>query len=235
MHLFLKIRIKYYLCLNKKKIMKKLIIFDLDGTLLDTIADLANATNQALAYYGYPTHPIDSFRIFVGNGINKLFERALPENERTTENILRIRNRFLPFYNEHNADFSQPYKGIETLLADLQAKGIQLGIASNKYQAATEKLVKHYFPNTSFIEVLGQREGIPTKPNPFILSEILKKAGVQAKEALYVGDSDVDMQTGKNAGIESIGVTWGFRPRKELEDMAPLGIIDEPIELLNFI
>ena len=215
--------------------MKKLVIFDLDGTLLDTIADLAMATNQALAHYGYPTHPTESFRFFVGNGINKLFERALPKNERSMENVLRIRSCFLPFYNEHNADLSRPYEGVEKLLETLQSKGIQIGVASNKYQTATEKLVKHYFPQIRFVEVLGQRENVPTKPNPSIVHDILNKAGVRPEEALYVGDSDVDMQTGHNAGVDAIGVAWGFRPRKELEDMNPLGIIDKADELLNFI
>ena len=215
--------------------MKRLVIFDLDGTLLDTIADLATATNRALIHFGYSAHPTESYRYFVGNGINKLFERALPEEERTEENILRIRSEFLPYYNEHNADLSCPYPGIVDLLNRLQVKGIQLGVASNKYQSATEKLVKHYFPNITFTEVLGQREGIPTKPHPSILTDIIQKAGVKPEETLYVGDSDVDMQTGHNAGVDTIGVTWGFRPRKELEDMKPSGVIDKAEDLLDFI
>ena len=215
--------------------MKKLVIFDLDGTLLDTIADLATATNRALVHFGYPAHPTESYRYFVGNGINKLFERALPEEERTQENILNIRSEFLPYYNEHNADLSCPYPGIVELLNTLQDKGIQLGVASNKYQSATEKLVKHYFPNIAFIEVLGQREGVQTKPHPSILTDIMQKAGASPEETLYVGDSDVDMQTGMNAGVDAVGVTWGFRPRKELEDMSPRGVIDQAEDLLKFI
>ena len=215
--------------------MKKLVIFDLDGTLLNTIADLAEATNQALAYYGYPTHPLDSYRYFIGNGINKLFERALPESERTTENILRIRSRFLPFYDVHNADLSRPYEGIEALLEELQSRGILLGVASNKYQAATEKLIRHYFPKIQFAEVLGQREGIAVKPDPTIVFDILKKTTVEKEEVLYVGDSGVDMQTATNAGVDAIGVTWGFRPRTELEALHPKGVIEHAEELLKFI
>lgn len=235
MYEYTDIKIKHYLCKQVTITMKKLVIFDLDGTLLNTIADLAIATNQALAHYGYPTHSTESFRTFIGNGINKLFERALPEEERTQENILRIRSRFLPFYNEHNADMSSPYEGIKELLTELQTRGIQLGVASNKYQSATEKLIRHYFPNISFVEVLGQREGVPVKPDPTIVFDILKKANVTQEEVLYVGDSGVDMQTAIHAGVDAIGVTWGFRPRTELEAFAPKGIIDKAEELLKFL
>ena len=153
--------------------MKKLVIFDLDGTLLNTIADLAAATNQALQYYGYPIHDTDAYRFFVGNGINKLFERALPENERSEENILKIRSQFVPYYDKHNADFSRPYPGIAALLLALQNDGRKIAVASNKYQAATRKLIAHYFPEINFVEVLGQREGIPAKPDPSIVNDII--------------------------------------------------------------
>lgn len=138
--------------------MKKLIIFDLDGTLLDTIADLATATNQALTLFGYPCHETDAYRFFVGNGINKLFERALPEDARSEENIQKIRSEFIPFYNLHNADLSHPYPGIPALLKTLQEKGLKIAVASNKYQEATRKLIHQFFPEIDFTEVLGQRE-----------------------------------------------------------------------------
>ena len=215
--------------------MKRLVIFDLDGTLLNTIADLATSTNQALQHYGYPTHPIEAYRFFVGNGINKLFERALPENERNEENVLRIRSFFLPYYNEHNTDFSEPYPGIPELLLSLHEQGISLAVASNKYQQATEKLIAHYFPNLPFIKVLGQREGIPVKPDPTIVYDILKDSSFAPEEVLYVGDSGVDMQTAINAHVDGIGVSWGFRPRTELDPFQPLAIIDEANELLRFI
>ena len=170
--------------------MKKLVIFDLDGTLLNTIADLAAATNQALQYYGYPTHETEAYRFFVGNGINKLFERALPEGERTEENVLKIRSQFIPYYDEHNADLSRPYPGISELLKTLQQQGIMIAVASNKYQAATRKLIAHYFPEINFVEVLGQREGIPAKPDPSIVNEIMTKAGVKQEDILYVGDAN---------------------------------------------
>ena len=215
--------------------MKKLVIFDLDGTLLDTIADLAESANYALKQLDYPTHPVDAIRTFVGNGINKLLERALPAHEQTEENVMRMRSHFVPYYDVHNADLSNPYPGIVSLLEDLQAKGIQIAVASNKYQEATVKLVKQYFPNIDFIEILGQREGINVKPDPTIVFDILQKADVSKEDILYVGDSGVDMQTAINAGVDAVGVTWGFRPRAELESFQPMGLIDKAEELLGFI
>ena len=215
--------------------MKKLVIFDLDGTLLDTIADLAESANYALKQLGYPTHDVETIRTFVGNGINKLLERALPSHEQTEENVIRMRSHFVPYYDVHNADLSNPYPGIVSLLEDLQAKGIQIAVASNKYQEATVKLVKQYFPDIDFIEILGQREGINVKPDPTIVFDILQKADVSKEDILYVGDSGVDMQTAINAGVDAIGVTWGFRPRAELENFQPMGLIDKAEELLEFI
>ena len=215
--------------------MKKLVIFDLDGTLLDTIADLAESTNHALKQLGYPTHDVETIRTFVGNGINKLLERALPAHEQTEENVMRMRSYFVPYYDAHNADLSSPYPGIVSLLEDLQAKGIMLAVASNKYQEATVKLVKHYFPMIDFVEILGQREGVNVKPDPSIVFDILKKTNVSPEETLYVGDSGVDMQTAINAGVDAVGVAWGFRPRAELESFQPMGLIDKAEELLGFI
>ena len=215
--------------------MKKLVIFDLDGTLLDTIADLAESANHALKQLGYPTRDVEKIRTFVGNGVNKLLFRALPDEEKSEENMMRMRTHFVPYYDAHNADLSAPYPGIVALLEELQAKGLMIAVASNKYQEATVKLVKHYFPMIDFVEILGQREGINVKPDPTIVFDILKKAGVSKEETLYVGDSGVDMQTAINAGVDAIGVTWGFRPRTELEDFHPMGLIDQAEELLGFV
>lgn len=206
--------------------MKKLVIFDLDGTLLNTIADLAHSTNYALKQLGYPTHEIEKYNFMVGNGINKLFERALPEGEKTEENVLRVRKEFVPYYDLHNADDSRPYLGIPELLDHLQASGIQIAVASNKYQAATQKLVDHYFPEIRFTAVFGQREGVNVKPDPTIVYDILNLSRVEKGAVLYVGDSGVDMQTAANAGVTACGVTWGFRPRTELEDFNPSFIVD---------
>lgn len=215
--------------------MKKLAIFDLDGTLLNTIADLANSTNHALATLGYPTHAPEAYPLMVGNGINKLFERALPEGEKTEENVLRVRQAFVPHYDRHNADDSRPYPGIPELLESLQAAGMKLAVASNKYQAATEKLIAHYFPGIRFVAVFGQREGVKVKPDPVIVYDILKIAEVKQEDVLYIGDSGVDMQTAINAGVTSCGVTWGFRPRAELEQFHPDYIVDNTEEILSII
>lgn len=215
--------------------MKKLVIFDLDGTLLDTIADLAQSTNYALEQNGFPVHPTEAYRFFVGNGINKLFERALPEGEKTEENVRRIREVFLPYYDRHNTDCSRPYPGIPEVLEELQRKGISVAVASNKYQAATRKLIAWYFPEISFAEVLGQREGVPAKPDPAIVQDILRSTGTAPEDTLYVGDSGVDMQTAFNSGVTACGVTWGFRPRTELEKFEPAYIVEDAESLLQVI
>ena len=215
--------------------MKKLIIFDLDGTLINTIADLGACTNYALEKLGYPTHDIESYKFRVGNGINNLFRRSLPEGEKTDENVLRVRREFIPYYNAHNTDLSRPYPGMVELLEALQTEGILLAVASNKYQEATTKIIGELYPSIRFSAVLGQREGINIKPDPQIVFDILQATGVDKAGVLYVGDSGVDMQTGLNAGVETCGVTWGFRPRTELEPFHPQHIVDSGEELRQII
>lgn len=215
--------------------MKRLVIFDLDGTLLNTIADLSAATNYALQTCGFPVHDIDSYRYFVGNGITKLIERSLPEANRSKADIEKIRSLFISYYNEHNVDLSVPYPGIEHLLGKLQAEHVLLAVASNKYQEATSKLVKHYFPGIAFASVLGQRDGVPTKPDPRIVNEIIGTCNLTRKDTVYVGDSNVDMQTGKNAQVTTIGVSWGFRSCVELQAYHPDCIADKPCDILNFL
>ncbi len=215
--------------------MKKLIIFDLDGTLINTIADLGACTNYALEKLGYPTHDIESYKFRVGNGINNLFRRSLPDGEKTDENVLRVRREFIPYYNAHNTDLSRPYPGMVELLEALQTEGILLAVASNKYQEATTKIIGELYPSIRFSAVLGQREGINIKPDPQIVFDILQATGVDKADVLYVGDSGVDMQTGLNAGVETCGVTWGFRPRTELEPFHPQHIVDSVEELRQII
>ena len=214
---------------------KQLVIFDLDGTLLNTVADLANATNQALEQCGYPTHPVEAYYKFVGNGINKLFARALPLEASNEENVLRIRSLFVPYYNQHNADCSCPYPGIMDLLRKLQSGGVQIAVASNKYHEATVKLVRHFFPEIRFSAILGQREDVPIKPAPDIVYDILHETGVEKEQTLYVGDSGVDMQTARNAGVESVGVTWGFRSEDELRENEATHIVSKVEEILHFV
>ena len=211
--------------------IRLIIIFDLDGTLLNTIDDLGYACNYALAKTGYPTHPIESYPAKVGNGINNLIRRALPEAERTEANILRVREYFVPYYNEHNCDYTRPYKGMPELLAKLKAEGHLLAVASNKYQAATEKIVTHFFPGV-FDAILGEREGIERKPNPQIVFDILSMFNAQ-HSTLYLGDSLVDYETAKNAGVPFVACSWGFVAREILVQAGIEHIIDKPEDLIT--
>lgn len=212
--------------------MKKLFIFDLDGTLLDTVADLGNSCNHVFAEAGYPTHPIDAYYKFVGNGIAKLIERALPAEAATAENIERLLPPFRAYYNRHMADDTKPYRGVCELLADIQAKGALPAVASNKYQTATEGLVKKYFPDINFAAVFGQRDNVPVKPDPAIVNDIMQAATiVDAADVIYIGDSLVDLNTAKNSNVEFVAVSWGFCPREALVENNPAHIADNIEEL----
>lgn len=209
----------------------QLVIFDLDGTLLNSIGDLAASTNYALKNNGYPQHELPEYRYFVGNGITKLIERALPEDARDEKTVMRLRGEFVTYYQVHKTDLTHPYEGIPELLKKLHAAGIKLAVASNKYQQGTEELIAHFFGDELFSVVLGQRENVPTKPDPTIIHEILSQTGVSAENTLYVGDSGVDMQTAKNGSLTSIGVSWGFRSREELKENQASHIVDQPDEI----
>ncbi len=209
-----------------------IIIFDLDGTLLNTIDDLGYACNYALEQTGYPTHPIEAYPRMVGNGINNLIRRALPQTEQTEENILRVRAHFVPYYNAHNCDYTHPYEGIPELLQALKAQGHYLAVASNKYQDATEKIVRHFFPGI-FDVVLGEREGVERKPNPQIVYDITSKLSSLNSKLLYIGDSLVDRDTAQNAKVPFVACSWGFVPREQLVDAGIERIVDHPSEILD--
>ena len=219
-----------------------IIIFDLDGTLLNTIDDLGYACNYALDKTGYPTFPIEAYPAKVGNGINNLIRRALPETERTEENIQKVRAYFVPYYNEHNCDYTRPYEVIEAVLKTLKAQGHLLAVASNKYQAATEKIVEHFFPGV-FDVILGEREGVERKPNPQIVFDILDRlrltedrpASPDRVQTLYIGDSLVDYETAKNANVPFVACSWGFVAREKLVEAGVAHIIDKPEEILSVI
>ncbi len=211
--------------------MKRLVIFDLDGTLLNTIADLGTACNQALQQLGYLQHPIEHYPRLVGNGVNKLIERALPVGEQTETNVQRMRSVFIPYYNEHNCVYTCPYEGIPAVLEALKAQGMLLAVASNKYHAATEKIVQHYFP-TTFDMVLGERTGVPRKPHPQIVEDIRAALGVETAEILYVGDSDVDIRTAQAAGVSHVACTWGFCAEDTLRHEQPEHIAHQPLDIL---
>ncbi|MBQ7041682.1 MAG: HAD family hydrolase [Muribaculaceae bacterium] len=215
--------------------MKKLVIFDLDGTLLNTIQDLGVAANYALELCGYPVHEISAYPFFVGNGITRLLERVLPEGARSVENVSRLREYFMDYYEEHKADYTTVYDGVRELLVALSERGIKLAVASNKYHKAVVELIKIYFPGVNWVAVEGQKEGYPVKPDPSIVFDILIKSPTPKSEVLYVGDSGVDMVTARRAGIESVGVSWGFRPLKELREYLADNIATHPLEILSIV
>lgn len=212
--------------------MIKLVIFDLDGTLLNTVDDLAAACNHALKQCGCPERKRDEYFTLVGRGISNLFRGALPEGLKSEEMVEKMRSFFLPYYSEHGCDLTRPYDGITEMLDQLSEKGIGLAVASNKYQAGTEALVSRFFGNYNFICILGQREGKPIKPDPGIIHEAMSCIpGISADEVVYCGDSDVDMITGNNAGVKTIGVSWGFRSREELLMYNPWILAESPEEI----
>ena len=213
--------------------MKKLVIFDLDGTLLNTIRDLGTATNYALEVCGYPVHDLESYPYFVGNGVSRLLERVLPEDTRTPANVERLRIKFMDYYGKHNTDSTEPYAGIPELLETLQKLGVNVAVASNKYQSAVDKLIYHYFGGIRWSDVEGQRDEVPVKPDPSIVFSILNECPTPKAQVLYVGDSGVDMQTATRAAVTSVGVTWGFRTEQELRENHADHIAHAPERVLH--
>jgi len=195
--------------------MLKAAIFDLDGTLLNTLDDLTDAANHVCAQNGWPTFTSGEIRHMVGNGIPKLVERFTPEGERTPEGMAESVHRFMEYYDAHKMDKTAPYPGMLEALAALRKAGVKLAVFSNKADDFCPALVRHYFGDV-FDAVRGKREGIPAKPDPTGVFALLSELGVSAAETVYVGDSDVDVLTGHNAGLRVCGVTWGFRDRAEL-------------------
>ena len=215
--------------------MTRLMIFDLDGTLLDSLADLAASANHALRVHGFAGHPPWAYRYFAGNGVVKLLERALPEACRDRETLMRVFQEFTRYYGQHRADLTAPYPGIPRLLQELKEEGIMLAVASNKYHTAARAMTRLYFGETLFDFVHGHEEGTPPKPHQAIVQEILQEAGVTPDDAFHVGDSDVDMLTARNAGTRSIGVTWGFRTRDELLENGATFIADVPRDIFSIV
>lgn len=215
--------------------MKQYVIFDLDGTLLDTIADLADATNYALEQLGYTTHPITAYNYMVGNGVTKLLERALPEDMRTTRMVEAMRCHFLEYYDVHCTDRTTIYPGISDLLDELAARGIATAVTSNKYQRAVTHLISHFFGQLPWAAILGHQENVPVKPDPSIVFMALNAHPTPKDNVLYVGDSAVDMETAQRAGVESVGVSWGFRTRSELSGAGADHVVDSPDDILSLL
>ena len=213
--------------------MYKTYIFDLDGTLLDTLTDLAASCNYALRTHGMPEHTIGDVRRFVGNGVRKLMKRAVPDGE-VNPDFEATFATFREHYMQHSLDTTKPYPGIEDVLTELKARGCRLAVVSNKMMAATVELCKHFFPDT--IEVAigeNEAEGIRKKPAPDTVFAALKQLGVSGDNAVYVGDSDVDLATARNSNLSCISVLWGFRDRDFLLDHGATTLITSPKELLG--
>ncbi len=197
--------------------MNKLVIFDLDGTLLNTIADLAEGVNHTLADLGLPQHTIDEYTLMVGNGMRKLVMRALPQDKAADDAFVdSTLSAFLSYYADHIDVYTKPYPGIPELINALSTRGFKLAVASNKIQAGAEKLIEKFFPGIPFTAVMGNSPLYPLKPDAAVVEYIMQKAGTDRAHTVMVGDSGTDIQTARNAGIPIIAVSWGFRPRNEL-------------------
>lgn len=205
-------------------------VFDLDGTLLETLKDLAASTNFALRQYDMPEHSIEDVRMFVGNGVKKLMERAIP-NGLDNPKFEEVYAIFRQHYLNHNLDTTKPYDGIPELLRELKVRGKKLAIVSNKFYAATQDLARHFFPDT--IEVaIGERENIKKKPAPDTVVEALRQLGVSKEGAVYIGDSDVDIMTARNSGLPCASVLWGFRDKEFLLEHGATFFAEKPDDLL---
>lgn len=215
--------------------MKQLVIFDLDGTLLNTIADLGTAVNYALQKNKFPEHPISAYNMMVGNGVRRLIERAVPSENRSDTTISNLLNDFYSYYDEHLFDNTKPYAGIESLLQELRSRDVSVAVASNKYESAVKRLITHFFSNIEFASVCGNIEGYPRKPDPSVVFRILSEFPMIKEKVLYVGDSGVDVETARRACVDSVAVSWGFRPMHELTSANPNHIISMPAELLSLL
>ena len=207
----------------------KIVVFDLDGTILNTLEDLADSTNYALSVFDMPERTIEEIRHFVGNGIRKLMERAVPQG--TPESmIVKVHETFTEHYKKHCADKTRPYDGIKELIENIRNAGVYTAVVSNKADYGVQTLCKDYFPGL-FDYAVGEREGIRRKPCPDSVFEVLKTLKKTAAEAVYIGDSDVDVDTAKEAGMDGIFVNWGFRGREFLLEHGAKCVVDTPEEL----
>lgn len=213
--------------------MKKLVIFDLDGTLLNTISDLGNSCNYALKKMGFPEHPLGAYNFMVGNGVRKLMERAQPDADEATIN--QLLKYFREHYDEHCLETTRPYPGIVELLNELKENGVALAVATNKYDSAAKKIIKHFFSDLPFVAVMGQTEDRLPKPDPSIDFAILNDYPTPKSQVLHVGDSAVDIETARRACVESVGVTWGFRPVSELRRAYADHVVSKPEQILQYV
>jgi phosphoglycolate phosphatase len=215
--------------------VKRAALFDLDGTLLDSLADIADAMNGVLAEHGLPTHPLPPYRQFVGDGLRMLVRRALPDGQRDDETIERCVAAMKRLYGERLFVKTAPYPGVAELLDQLQQRNLVLAVLSNKHDGPTRELVDHFFGLARFATVQGKRDGVPLKPDPTAAIAIASQLEIPAQQWLYLGDTSTDMQTANAAGMVAVGVRWGFRDADELRQAGAQHLISHPRELLELL
>ncbi|WP_124098563.1 HAD-IA family hydrolase [Ruminococcus sp. Marseille-P6503] len=215
--------------------MKSLVIFDLDGTLINSIYDLADAVNGALADLGYPAHEVEKYYHFVGNGTVKLCERALPKDKRSGGEIMRLHSLFAERYEKCCIEKTKPYDGIVDVLQRLKAMGVKCAVASNKTDSFVKYIIRSLFGENTFDYIQGKTESVPAKPNPEMLNTVIRHFGLDKRECIMAGDSDVDVITAKRCGIESVGCAWGFRGAEELSASGADYIAYQPQDILKCI
>ncbi len=214
--------------------MIQAVLFDLDGTLLNTLDDLADSMNDTLRRQGYPVHPVEQYKYMVGNGMRMLAVRALPEQCRDERCVQQVLELFMQRYNRHALDKTRPYDGVLETLTALRQRQIYTAVITNKAHAAAQIVLSRYFEHC-FDVVFGQKEGIPTKPDPQSTKLVLAQLGVSPEQCLFVGDSGVDMQTAQNAGVVAVGALWGFRTKQELLENGAAYVLQRPEQLLRLI
>ena len=215
--------------------MIRLVIFDLDGTLVNSIDDLADSVNEVLEKRGYKTYEVNKYYHFVGDGTLKLIERALHDYARDRETIKAVHEEFAVCYEKNCLNKTKPYRGITNLLEALKDKGIMTAVASNKTDIFTKEITKALFCDFEFSAVFGKLDGVPKKPDPTIIFNIMDKLNVNSEETLYVGDSDVDVYTARNSGLKMAGCIWGFRGREELERAGADYLVEKPQDIIKVI
>lgn len=213
---------------------KKLILWDLDGTLIDTLEDLADAVNHALSLRGLPLHTLAEYRRMVGHGIRNLVTQALPQAFQADDAYIdSALADFKAYYSAHIDVHTRPYPGMQELLNSLASAGVKMAVASNKFQEGTEHLIREFFPSVHFVAILGNRPGYPLKPSPEIVEEVLAAAGVSPSDAILVGDSPTDMRTAANGGIDSLAVSWGYRSEEDFAGHRIVHSVEELRECLT--
>ena len=215
--------------------MQKAVIFDLDGTLLNTLADLGDATNSVLRELGLPVHDYDAYKVFIGNGMKMLMTRALPPERRQEETIQSALTAMEENYSRDWKNKTHAYEGVGELLDEIAGRGLPMAVLSNKPDRFTKQMVQSFFPGRRFVAARGARDGIPKKPDPTTALEVAGELGCQPEDICYLGDTSTDMQTARRAGMFPVGALWGFRSAEELKEHGAEHLISYPLELLAFL